>query len=303
MTDGHDGAFDEIFTRYHLPLVRFCRGIVLDDDVAQDAAQNALASALRALSGGHSLPESLGPWLYRIAQREAVDLARRRRRDDAHQAGDAGAQLLLDVPAPRDERVRERLRELVGDLARLPLRQRNALLLRELSGFGYPEIAVALDTTPDAARQSVFEARQALAESGCGRGQSCSSVRELMDNGDRRRLRGRRVRAHLDDCLPCQAFAATITDRRRDLALLFPLAPAVLASGGAFAALSGGGAAAGGGAVAASGWTLGSAVSAVSAPRAPPSAPWSARPPRSSASAHWPTRPLINPAAPRRSRS
>jgi RNA polymerase sigma factor (sigma-70 family) len=258
-TAGHDGAFEEIFARYHAPLVRYCRGILLDDDLAQDAAQNALTNALRALGAGSSHPQALGPWLYRIAQREAADLARRRRREAARQAQDAdGADLLANVPAPADERVRDRLRELLGDLSRLPLRQRSALLLRELSGLGYGDIAVALDTTPAAARQSVLEARQALAQAGSGRQDSCAAVRELVDGGDRRRLRARRVRAHLDDCLPCHAFAATITDRRRDLALLFPLGPAAIASSsGAFAVLTGGGAAAGGGAVAASGWSLG----------------------------------------------
>ncbi|MCW2998744.1 MAG: sigma-70 family polymerase sigma factor, partial [Solirubrobacterales bacterium] len=249
-TAGHDGAFEEIFARYHAPLVRYCRGILLDDDVAQDAAQNALMSAMRALGAGTSLPQALSPWLYRIAQREAIDLAGRRRREAARQDTD-GAELLANVPAPADQRVRDRLRELLGDLSRLPLRQRSALLLRELSGLGYAEIAVALDTTPAAARQSVLEARQALAQSGSGRQDSCSAVRQLVDGGDRRRLRARRVRAHLDDCLPCQAFAATIADRRRDLALLFPLGPAaIVSSSGAFAALTGGGAAAGGGAVA-----------------------------------------------------
>lgn len=260
---GDEGAFTEVFARYHAPLVRYCRGILLDDDIAQDAAQNALTNALRALREGRSLPHALGPWLYRIAQREAVDLARRRSRDAARRAGgahdDGGHELLMAVPAPSDERVRDRLRELVGDLARLPLRQRSALLLRELSGLGYAEIAIALDTTPQAARQSVLEARHALAAGGDGRRESCGAIRALVDGGDRRRLRGRRVRAHLDACAPCTAFAATIAARRRDLALLFPIGPAVaLASGGgAFAALTGGGAAAGGGAVAASGWSLG----------------------------------------------
>lgn len=255
-----DGAFDEIFARYHAPLVRYCRGILLDDDAAQDAAQNALAGALRALRGGRSTPHVLGPWLYRIAQREAVALARRRRTDAAvrqHPAAD-GEDALLSVAAPCDEPTRDRLRELLGDLARLPLRQRSALILRELSGLSYADIAVALETSPAAARQSVLEARGALAEAGTGRATSCEEIRGLMDSGDGRRVRGRRVRAHLADCGACRGYAERIDDRRRDLALLFPLAPVALASGGgALAALTGGGATAGGvaaGGAAAGGW-------------------------------------------------
>lgn len=266
---GTDGAFDEIFARYHAPLVRYCRGILLDDHLAQDAAQNALASALRALRGG-TTPRVLGAWLYKIAQREAFDLSRRRRQDaSARQHDNAGEEALLQVAAPSDERTRERLRELVGDLARLPLRQRSALLLRELSGLGYGDIAVALDTTPAAARQSVLEARTALVDVGAGRQESCAAIRALIDSGDRRRLRGRRTQAHLEDCMPCAAFAARIDDRRRDLALLFPLPVALAGGGGALAvaaggtavggaaALAGGAAVTGGAGVAAGGWTLG----------------------------------------------
>lgn len=258
VSTGHDEAFEEIFTRYRGPLVRHCRATLLDDDLAQDAAQNALTAALRALRSSGSRPEALAPWLFRIAQREAVRLAVGRGRDASHRVADPDETILRNVPSASDERVRDRLRALLGDLARLPVRQRSALLLRELSGLDYGEIAVALETNPDAARQSVLEARHALAQADDGRVQSCTSVRALVDGGDRRRLRGRRVRAHLDDCVGCRAFATRIDDRRRDLGLLFPLGPAAVASGGGlFAALTGGGAVGGGGAVAASGWSLG----------------------------------------------
>jgi RNA polymerase sigma factor (sigma-70 family) len=256
---GDDGAFAEIFARYNAPLVRYCRGILLDDDAAQDAAQNALAAALRALQAGRSTPRVLGPWLYRIAQREAFDISRRRRREAAARQHDGpdGEDALLSIAAPNDERVRERLRDLIGDLARLPLRQRSALLLRELSGLGYGDIAVALETTPDAARQSVMEARLALVDAGAGRQDSCGDVRALLDSGDRRRLRGRRVRSHLSDCTGCRDFAASLDTRRHDLALLFPLGPALVSGGGALAAVTGGSVAAGGAGVAAGGWSLG----------------------------------------------
>lgn len=256
---GADGAFEEIFARYHAPLVRYCRGILLDDDLAQDAGQNALAAALRALQAGRSAPKTLGPWLYRIAQREAFDLARRRRQDAvARQGGGTdGEDALLQVAAPGDERVRERLRELVGDLRRLPLRQRSALLMRELSGLEYADIAIALETTPAAARQSVLEARTALIDVGAGRQDSCGDVRALIDAGDRRKLRGRRTQAHLDDCAGCRHFAGRIDDRRHDLALLFPLAPALASGSGVLAIVTGGSVAAGGAGVAAGGWSLG----------------------------------------------
>ncbi len=58
----------------------------------------------------------------------------------------------------------ERLRQLVADLRELPERQRAALLMRELSGLSHEEIALALQTTVGAAKQTIFEARRTLTE-------------------------------------------------------------------------------------------------------------------------------------------
>lgn len=55
---------------------------------------------------------------------------------------------------------------------------------------------------------------------------ACDAVRRTLSDGDRRVLRGRRLRAHLRDCAGCAAFATAIPDRRRDLqALAPPMAP------------------------------------------------------------------------------
>src|ERR1017187_8184749 len=51
---------------------------------------------------------------------------------------------------------------LLSDLAELPDRLRGALLLRELNGLSHEEIAVPLETTVGGAKQSIFEAREAL---------------------------------------------------------------------------------------------------------------------------------------------
>ncbi len=94
---------------------------------------------------------------------------------------------------------------------------RGALLLRELNGLSHEEIAVALETTVGGAKQSIFEAREALSELAEGRAMSCEDVRRRTSDGDRRVLRGRRVRAHLRDCAACERFAAAVPARRTEL--------------------------------------------------------------------------------------
>jgi RNA polymerase sigma factor (sigma-70 family) len=225
---GSERAFAAIYERYHQPLYRYCRSILRNETDAQDALQSTFVGALQALRREQrSAP--LRPWLYRIAHNEAISLLRRRSRDASDEL-DADS---MGIGASVEQEVadRARWRSLVEDLATLPDRQRGALLLRELSGLSHEEIAIALGTTTAAAKQSIFEARQALAEIAEGRVMSCEDVRQRISEGDRRVLRGRRVTAHLRQCAACEAFALAIPDRRAQLRAFTPgLAPAAAAA-------------------------------------------------------------------------
>ncbi len=224
---GSERAFATLYERYHQPLYRYCRSIVRDDADAQDALQSTFARALSALKR-QQRNAPLRPWLFRIAHNEAISLIRRRGRDSVAEAEDTGTY----VQASAEEEAAERARwaELVDDLAELPVRLRGALLLRELSGLSHEEIAVALGGTVGAAKQAIFEARQALAEIAEGRTMECEDLRRRISEGDGRVLRGRRVRAHLRDCPGCEAFAAAIPARQAELRAFAPvLAPAAAA--------------------------------------------------------------------------
>ncbi len=243
---GDRRAFEQIFKRHHQELYRYCLAIVRDPDDAEDALQATMASALRGLRG-EDRDIDIRPWLFRIAHNESVSLLRRRPPDTADD---------LEVPeqdgATQEDRLetRDRLRTLVADLNELPERQRSALVMRELSGLSYAEIADALQCSQGGARQAVFEARTALREREEGRGMECEEIRRAISERDGRRLRGRKLRAHLGGCDGCRAFAAAIPARRADLGSLCPPLPAIAAGtmltgllGGA-----GGGAATGAGA-------------------------------------------------------
>jgi hypothetical protein len=103
---------------------------------------------------------------------------------------------------------REAIAGLLADLGRLTARQREALVLRELAGLDYTELAEALDTTPLAARQAVFAARAALRDQHEGREMPCEAVRLRLADGDRRTARGAALRAHLRGCDDCHGFVA-----------------------------------------------------------------------------------------------
>lgn len=222
---GDERAFAAIFRRYHQPLYRFCLAIVGNPEDAQDALQNAMAKVLRALPGEEREIE-LKPWLYRIAHNESIDLLRRRRET---------RELDVEQIAPgyglaEDAATRERLRGLIADLKELPERQREVLVMRELSGLEFEEIGAALSTSGAVARQTLYEARQSLRQMEEGREMSCATVTKALSDGDGRVTRRRDVRAHLRACADCRGFRDEIEGRQRDLAALSPL-PAVAAAG------------------------------------------------------------------------
>jgi RNA polymerase sigma factor (sigma-70 family) len=223
---GNERAFTTLYDRYHQPLYRYCRSIVLDDDDARDALQSTLTSAFVALRRGRR-DAPLRPWLFRIAHNEAISLIRRRA--NTSELTETPESSALSAADRADERARLAL--LVADLRELPDRQRGALLMRELSGLSHEEIAVALGTSVGTAKQAILEARRALLDFEEGRSMACEDVRRTVSDNDGRALRGRRVRAHLRECTACAAFATAIPARREDLQALAPvLAPTASAA-------------------------------------------------------------------------
>ena len=202
--------------------------------------QATMAAALRALPGEDRRID-IRPWLFRIAHNESISLLRRRPPDQLDEAS---------IPEREGESqedrlaIRDRLRRLVLDLNGLPERQRAALVMRELSGLSYEEIGEALTCSEGGARQAVYEARTALRELEEGRDMECEAVRRAISERDGRRLRGRKLRAHLNGCDGCSGFAAAIPARRADLGSLCPPLPAAAAGTILTGLLGGGGGAA-----------------------------------------------------------
>lgn len=231
---GEQRAFEQIYKRYHQQLYRYCYAILRRDSDAEDALQATMAAALRALPG-EMRDVSLRSWLYRVAHNESITLLRGRARTANPE----------QAPEPSRESVeaeyagRERFGLLLADLGELPERQRGAIVMRELSGLSYEEIGAALECSDGAARQIVYESRVALQLREEGRAVSCEEIRRAVSDGDRRRLRGRRLKAHLASCEPCRDFERGIGARRATLQAFSPMLPAAAAAS-IFTSLGGG---------------------------------------------------------------
>jgi RNA polymerase sigma factor (sigma-70 family) len=242
---GSRRALAAIYERHHQGIYRYCRAILRNDEDARDALQNTMVKALDALPG-ETREIALKPWLYRLAHNEAISVIRRR-------SDHASIEEAPEIPdhQGQDPATRERLRTVISDLAELSERQRSALVMRELNGLSYEQIGAALATSPGAAKQGVYEARQSLYDLAEGRDMECEAARRSISANDQRILRGRRLRAHLRSCADCRAFNRILRVRRAELAALAPPLP-VAASAALLQGIlggGGGGAGAGGGLV------------------------------------------------------
>ena len=260
ISGGDSAAFDEMFRRYHQAIYRFCSSMVGPED-AKDMLQNVMTKAMTSMPDNEDF--QMKPWLYRVARNECIDHLRSAKRSEPGLEAEARADLSARSDPHRATLDREQLAQLVSDLNSLPEKQRATLVMRELSGLGYPEIARSMDTTESGAKQLVYEARLSLEQANLGRKLDCAEVRESISSLDRRRLRGKKIRSHMRACPGCAEFERSIRERKAGFASLTPVLP-IGAAAGILGAVREGGTAVGlAGAGAASGVAAGGISSGV----------------------------------------
>ena len=153
---GSEPAFEAIVARYRKPLLRYC-GRLVTEQRAEEAVQETFVRAYGALMRGEEV-RTLKPWLYRIAHNSALNTVRAKPLtlvdlDDRLESADS-----TETAAERHEG----LRDVVSAMQELPLRQRDAIVQRELEGRSYDEIALALGVSNGAVRQLLNRARTSL---------------------------------------------------------------------------------------------------------------------------------------------
>lgn len=158
--DGDLEAFDVLVHRHTGAMYRVALRILGDPEDAQDATQDAFLDAWKGLASFRG-DSALGTWLYQIVTRRCLRALRRRRT-----AGPLPEQLVSTAPGPdRIAQDRGQVRHLQEILAaRLTHEQRVALVLRELEGCSYEEIAEIVGSTVPAVKGRIHRARLEVIE-------------------------------------------------------------------------------------------------------------------------------------------
>jgi RNA polymerase sigma-70 factor (ECF subfamily) len=163
------GAFDLLVLRYQHKVIKLVARLLRDPAEAEDVAQEAFVKAYRAL-GSFRGDSAFYTWLYRIAVNTARNsIASRQRRpldyeadlSESEQTAVDSRMSHSDTPEANllSEEIRTTVNRAVEDL---PEDLRTAIILREVEGLSYEEIAAAMDCPVGTVRSRIFRAREAI---------------------------------------------------------------------------------------------------------------------------------------------
>lgn len=163
---GDDAAFEELVRAYEKKVYHLSLRMCGDPDDALEIAQEAFLSAWRGLKFFRG-DSSFSTWLYRLTSNAAIDYLRRKRRQGEGSVSlndeDAFVEPPDPGPSPQRHAENQELREALSlGLRALSAEHRQVLLLRELQGLSYEEIAGALELDLGTVKSRIARARDKL---------------------------------------------------------------------------------------------------------------------------------------------
>lgn len=158
--DGEEAAFAVLVDRYGSMVMSLAYASTLNESDAEDVAQEAFLAAWRSLPGFRG-DASFSSWLYGLARSRCVDRARRAAVRPALARSAAGEGGDVD---PSSSDARATASAILAAAADLPLPQRQAVLMRDVQGLSYDEIATLQDVRVGTVRSRIAVGRWLIAQ-------------------------------------------------------------------------------------------------------------------------------------------
>lgn len=167
--DGDVNAFEMLVREYEKNVYNLALRMVGNSEDAADMSQEAFIKAYNSLNSFRG-DSKFSVWLYRIASNVCLDFIRSRKRKQTVSLSvedDNGEDVELDIADDTQSPERLMDKQLTRDavrrgLASLPPGQRQILLLREIQGLSYDEIAEVLNVEAGTVKSRIFRARKKL---------------------------------------------------------------------------------------------------------------------------------------------
>src|SRR6266498_2078082 len=198
-----DRAFERMYKRHVGAVYRYALAVMRNPADAEDVTQTTFLNAYRSYTEKGNRPEKPQNWLIAIAH----NVCRQRFRQSARRPAEVSFEDDIADSIPDDDTpTGDDIRRALGHLA---FNQRAALVMRELEGRSYVEIAEILELSTSAVETLIFRARRALREQlegslTCGEAELAIS-RQL--DGRLPRVEKGQLRAHPRECPECATFA------------------------------------------------------------------------------------------------
>lgn len=169
---GDKRAFELLVIKYQRKVERLLSRLIRDQAEIEDVTQEAFIKAYRALANFRG-DSAFYTWLYRIAVNTAKNylMSQGRRAPtstgyDAEEAeGFEDATGLRDIATPEAQLMSKQIAQIVNQtIDKLPEELKTAIMLREIDGMSYEEIAQIMECPIGTVRSRIFRAREAVAE-------------------------------------------------------------------------------------------------------------------------------------------
>jgi RNA polymerase sigma-70 factor (ECF subfamily) len=165
---GNINAFAKIIRKYETRVRGHCLAMLSNTTYAEDAAQEVFIKAYQSL-GQFRGNSSFSTWLYRITANRCLDILRKKARKQTEswdalleKEGSKIESMLVSQPA--EESSAEQIELMAKILVHLSEKDRAMLLLREMQGLSYQELADTLGCSIDSVKARLRRARQEISE-------------------------------------------------------------------------------------------------------------------------------------------
>ena len=161
--EGHSDAFEQILLRYEKLIHHIARRYLVNPEDALDASQDAIIRVYKGLPNVIIREDgTLKAWICTVTANTCLD-AVRKRRIVADELTDESLSKFPTLPSAEESAMaNERAREIIAAIAKLPDDHRMVLILRDIQGLSYDELAAVLDISLGTVKSRLSRARSAL---------------------------------------------------------------------------------------------------------------------------------------------
>ncbi len=169
--DGDMAAFEQLISNYQMKIYHIAYHMLSNEQDAEDAAQEAMIKAYRYL-GSFKEESGFYTWIYRITHNICLDMLRRRKRSLTHETDlvkkdqdgqEAELQIVDAKPQPEEQLMRQQVQnEMQNAIAELKENYRVVLVMRDIEGMSYDDIAAVLEISAGTVKSRLNRARENL---------------------------------------------------------------------------------------------------------------------------------------------